>query len=192
MEGAPILRRPLFFHIDISILGYIIFSEGRYMSHYGNEKLVKNQRLTDIGQLVIFILFMALWIPDIFFGYSNFLNQCLPFAVRLPIGIVLLILAIYTAGTGLYIVFGKDARNRVVRKGVFRFVRHPIYLGEITLYFSLLLINLSLAATGVWVVGTIFLHWISRNEEKQLLENYGKEYEEYMKEVPMWLPRMIR
>jgi protein-S-isoprenylcysteine O-methyltransferase Ste14 len=110
----------------------------------------------------------------------------------LPIGILLLILSIYTAGTGLAIVFGKDAQNRVVRKGVFRFVRHPIYLGEIILYFSFLLMNLSLAAAGVWIVGTIFLHRISCNEEKQLKETYGREYEEYMQEVPMWFPRLIR
>ena len=108
-------------------------------------------------------------------------------------GILLLILSGYIASTGLSIVFGKDTQiNGVIRKGVFRFVRHPIYLSEIILYFGLLIMNLSLAATGVWIAGIIFLHYVSRHEERLLLEKYGKEYEEYMKEVPMWFPRLIR
>jgi len=163
------------------------------MSRHGNENLAGEHRLTDIGQLVMFILFAATWIPDIFLNYSNFLNQYIPLAVKLPVGILLLILSGYIARTGLSIVFGKDTQvNGVIRKGVFRFVRHPIYLSEIILYFGLLIMNLSLAATGVWIAGIIFLHYVSRHEERLLLEKYGKEYEEYMKEVPMWFPRLIR
>jgi protein-S-isoprenylcysteine O-methyltransferase Ste14 len=40
----------------------------------------------------------------------------------------------------------------------------------------------------VWAIGVIFLHYISRYEEKLLLARFGEEYEQYMREVPMWIP----
>ena len=163
------------------------------MVHHHNENLAGEHRLTDIGQVVIFILFMATWIPDIFLGYSNFLNQYIPLTVQLPVGILLLILAVYMARTGFSIVFGDKAqKSGVIRTGVFKFVRHPIYLSEIIFYLGLLIINLSLAAVGLWIAGILFLHYVSRHEEKLLLAKYGNEYEEYMKEVPMWFPRLLR
>jgi len=136
---------------------------------------------------------MALWISDMFLKYSCFLNEYVPGGVRLPLGIFLLITSGYMAGTGLSIVFGKKAQSQgVIRKGVFSFVRHPIYLSEIILYLGLLMLNISLAAAFIWVIAIFFLHYISRYEEKLLLTRFGKEYEQYMREVPMWFPRLYR
>lgn len=97
------------------------------------------------------------------------------------------------AGKGLSIVFGEKRHEPVViRKSVFNIVRHPVYLAEILLYLGLLVLNMSLAALGIWVAATIFLHYISRYEEKLLIERFGKEYEQYMRRVPMWIPRVRR
>jgi len=74
------------------------------MPHQHNDKLTGEHRAGDIGQLILFLLFMALWISDMFLMYSDFLNEYVPEVVRLPIGIVLLIVSGYLAGTGLYIV----------------------------------------------------------------------------------------
>ncbi|MDD5723380.1 MAG: isoprenylcysteine carboxylmethyltransferase family protein [Syntrophales bacterium] len=78
----------------------------------------------------------------------------------------------------------------VIRKGVFNVVRHPIYLSEILLYLGCLMLSLSLAATGVFFAAVVFLHYISRHEEKLLLARFGEEYEKYMRDVPMWIPRL--
>lgn len=163
------------------------------MRHRHRENLAGEHRIGDIGQLTLYCLFMATWISDIFLQYSNFLNGYVPSVVRLPIGISLLIVSGYMAGTGLAIVFGKKAQSQgVIRKGVFRLVRHPIYLSEIILYLGLLLLNISLASAIVWVIAIFFLHYISRYEEKLLLDKFGDEYKQYMKEVPMWFPRLCR
>src|SRR4030042_195968 len=55
-----------------------------------------------------------------------------------------------------------------------------------------LMLNISLAAVAIWVMGIGFLHYISRYEEKLLLARYGEEYKHYMTEVPMWIPRLWR
>ena len=97
------------------------------------------------------------------------------------------------AKTGLSLVFGKKAQPQgIIRKGVFNLVRHPIYLSEIILYSGLLVLHISLAAISIWIIAILFLHYISRYEEKLLLAKYGKEYQQYMKEVPMWFPRLYR
>ncbi|NQT05757.1 MAG: isoprenylcysteine carboxylmethyltransferase family protein [Dehalococcoidia bacterium] len=162
------------------------------MRHRHKDNLAGEHRISDIGQLTLFCLFMALWISDMVLDYSNFLNEYIQ-VVRLPIGISLLIISGYMAGTGLLIVFGKKAKSQgVIRKGVFRLVRHPIYLSEIILYLGLLLLNISLASAIVLVIAMFFLHHISRYEEKLLLDKFGDEYKQYMKEVPMWFPRLYR
>ena len=163
------------------------------MAHRHRDNLTGEHPTGDIGQLILFCLFMALWLSDMFLKYSGFLNEYVPVVVRLPIGILLLIVSGYMAGTGLSIVFGKQAQSQgVIKKGVFRFVRHPIYLSEIILYLGLLVLHISLATVFIWIIAILFLHYISRYEEKLLLAKLGKEYEQYMKEVPMWFPRLYR
>ena len=163
------------------------------MAHRHKDNLTGEHRIGDIGQLTIFCLFLALWLSDMFLKYSSFLNEFIPVEIRLTFGILLLIISGYMAGTGLSIVFGKKAQSQgVIRKGVFSFLRHPIYLSEIILYLGLLVLNISLAAALILIIAIFFLHYISRYEEKLLLERFGKEYEQYMSEVPMWFPRLYR
>jgi len=144
----------------------------------------------DAGQLIIFILFMAAWLSDSFLYYSNFLNQYIPLYIKIPVAVILLALSVYMAVTGMRLVFGKNRQSGVIRSSVFRFVRHPIYLAEILLYFGLLMFNISLAAMIVWVAGIVFLNYISRYEEKLLLARFGEDYRRYMKETGMWVPRI--
>ncbi len=148
----------------------------------------------DAGQLILFILFLAVWITDAFiFKYSTLLNDYIPFAVKLPLGVVVLIIAAYLAWAGLTIVFGEvRGKPRVIRKGVFGIVRHPIYISEILLYLGVLLLNTSLAGLAVWIIIIAFSHYISRYEEKLLLARFGDEYKQYMRDVPMYLPRPRR
>ena len=78
----------------------------------------------------------------------------------------------------------------VIRKSVFSVVRHSVYLSEILLYLGLLILSISLAASVVWIIAIVFLHYISRYEERLLVTRFGRDYEQYMHEVPMWIPRV--
>jgi protein-S-isoprenylcysteine O-methyltransferase Ste14 len=57
------------------------------------------------------------------------------------------------------------------------------------LYLGLLMLSLSLAAAVVWCIAVVFLHYISLWEEK-LLARFGEEYAQYVRDVPMWIPRL--
>jgi protein-S-isoprenylcysteine O-methyltransferase Ste14 len=157
------------------------------------DDLTGEHTVGDAGQMVLVCLFAATWILDtFFFKYTTFLNQYVPPGIRIPLGVVLLVLSGYLAKAGLSIVFGeKREKPGVIRKSVFNVVRHPIYLSEILLYLGFLMLSISLAAAAVvWVIAILFLHCISRYEERLLLARFGEDYEQYMREVPMWVPRL--
>ena len=158
------------------------------------DDLIGEHKLGDAVQAILACLFFSVWIADSFFlNHTTMLNSIVPLGVRLPIGIVLLLLSGYLARTGLSIVFGeKREKPAVIRKSVFGIVRHPIYLSELLLYPGLLMMSISLAAAVVWLIAIGFLNYISRYEETLLLEHFGEEYKQYMRDVPMWIPRLRR
>lgn len=158
------------------------------------EDLTGEHKFGDVGQLIIAILFMVVWILDsFFFNYTTFPNDIIPLAVQITLGIITLIVAFSLARAGMRIVFGEVRETpRVIKKGVFAVVRHPIYISEILFYLGLLFLRISLAATFVWIVAIVFLNFLSRYEEKLLLARFGDEYKQYMKDVPMYFPKIRR
>ncbi|MEJ2628820.1 MAG: isoprenylcysteine carboxylmethyltransferase family protein [bacterium] len=154
--------------------------------------LTGEHAIGDAGQLFFAILFFGVWIPDSFFlNYTTQLNQVVPDWIRNPLGIIILIISGFCSYTGLRIVFHEErVTPSVIRKGIFRFVRHPIYLSEVLLYLGLFIMSMSLASLFIMIIASIFLYFLCRYEEKLLLERFGKDYQDYMREVGMWLPRL--
>jgi protein-S-isoprenylcysteine O-methyltransferase Ste14 len=180
-------------------ISHIIMTEMPHHKGIGEKNQQRNDltgehRLSDRGQIIFAALFAVIWVSDSFFlNYSTFPTQYMLLSVRIPIGIILLVLAGYLAGKGLHMVFGeKRLKLSIIQKSVFSVVRHPIYLAEILLYLGLSVLNMSLAALGVWIAAIIFLHYISRYEENLLVERFGEEYKQYMRRVPMWIPSIRR
>ena len=160
--------------------------------HDQREDLVGEHPFGDSGQIVLLIIFLLVWIIDSFIlKLSTFAAQYVSLFLRLPLGVLLLIVAGYFAQQGMKVVFGEErSEPRVINKGVFKVVRHPIYLGCILFYCALVIFTMSISATVICITIIVFYHYISKFEEKLLLARFGKEYEEYMKSVPMWLPRL--
>ena len=165
----------------------------RYIKHHKEQDDLSGEHVIgDAGQILLACAFAVVWICDTFFlHYTTFLNSYVSLWLRLPFGVVLLNISGYLAHTGLSIVFGEKRDELIViRKSVFSVVRHPIYLSEILLYCGLLFLSISLASFVVLLMTMIFLHYISRFEEKLLLARLGQEYKHYMQEVPMWIPKL--
>ena len=109
------------------------------------------------------------------------------------IGFPILIISGILAKYGLGIVFG-EVRDKpeIIEKGVFKIVRHPIYLGSILLYLGLTILTCSIASAVLWILIVIFYYYISKYEEKLLLNEFGEEYKNYMKRVPMLIPMKFK
>jgi len=160
----------------------------------GRDDLTGEHGFGDAGQAICALLFFVVWAGDSFFlRYTTQLNEIVPSVVRKPIGIVILCLSAYCALSGLRIVFSevRDTPS-VIRKGVFGLVRHPIYFSEVLLYLGLFLLHMSLAAGLVGIGAAVFLHYLSRYEERLLLKRFGDDYQSYMHDVGMWIPRLRR
>ncbi len=162
--------------------------------HEGREDLIGEHRWGDAGQMILLIVFLILWVVDSFvMHYSTFLTAYIPLYVRLPLGIIILAGAFLLARAGLNVVFGEiREKPTVIKKGVFGVIRHPVYLGAILLYPGLFIATLSVISMANWLLIIMFYHMIARYEESLLLEELGDDYAQYKRDVPMWIPRLMK
>lgn len=165
-----------------------------FKGHDDRKDLAGEHAFGDLGQIIFLAIFLATWITDSFFlKYSTQFSEYAPLYIRIPLAIVILIIAGYLATKGLTIVFAEVREEPIViRKGVFSIVRHPIYLGAILSYLSFLAVFFSTVAALVWVVIILFYIYLCKHEETLLIEKFGDDYEQYKSETPMLLPRLMR
>jgi len=79
--------------------------------------------------------------------------------------------------------------KRLETTGVYSIVRHPQYLGWILAHVGisiLLSVWYSMLFTPILIA---IIYIISKKEEDELVREFGKEYQDYQKEVPMMIPR---
>ena len=161
-----------------------------HRKHADREHLTGEHRLGDTVQLILLVIFLVVWILDSFvLGFSTFLAESVPWFVRFPVGVILLIFTFLLERSGLKTVFGKPQDTpHVITSGAFSVVRHPIYLGAILGYAGMICLTLSITSAALLVIIVAFYRYISRYEEKLLTQRFGDEYREYMKKVPMLFP----
>lgn len=84
-----------------------------------------------------------------------------------------------------------DPPKELVVTGFYRYVRNPIYVGVLAIFLGhflwfgywALLIYTVLAFIGVHVFIVLY-------EEPTLRRKFGASYEEYLKKVPRWMPKI--
>src|SRR6266436_1161298 len=83
-----------------------------------------------------------------------------------------------------------DAPKKLVRRGLYRYSRNPMYVGVLTVIYSWAILYQSIAVTvyGI-VVACCFYSFVVFFEEPILKKRFGIEYEHYCAEVPRWLFR---
>ncbi|MFC1785470.1 methyltransferase family protein [Candidatus Neomarinimicrobiota bacterium] len=158
--------------------------------HGDRKDIIGEHVFGDLVQILLLIIFLIVWISDSFFlEYSTLSLDAIPNILRLIYGLPILLISGIFAKYGLGIVFGEvREKPEVIEKGVFKIVRHPIYLGSILLYLGLILLTCSIASAILWIIIIIFYFYISKYEEKLMIKEFGKKYTNYMERVPMLIP----
>lgn len=158
--------------------------------HQNRPDLAGEHKFTDAGQVILLVIFLIIWILDSFvFKYSTFLNEDIKWYILVIPGVIIVVIAQYITISGIKTVFGEVREPpQVITKGVFSIVRHPVYFGSLMTILGIVLTTLSLFSLIIWIIAVIFYYYVSRHEEKLLLAKFGKEYEDYMKKVPMLFP----
>lgn len=103
-------------------------------------------------------------------------------------GLVIAIAARKTLGDNWSsrVVIKKD--HKLIVRGVYAYVRHPIYSGVLCMCAGTLM-NLDLnSGLSIFVFIFLLLLFKSKREEELLLEYFGKEYSEYMARTKMLVP----
>jgi protein-S-isoprenylcysteine O-methyltransferase Ste14 len=113
----------------------------------------------------------------------------LPQMLTIPLFLLFLLTGSYFILISHRIIFQDNDKDiEIVTKGVFNIVRHPMYFGSTLLFFSFVILSNSVLALLVWILICVFYYFISRYEEKLLINKFGDEYKEYQKKVPMFIP----
>lgn len=82
--------------------------------------------------------------------------------------------------------------ERIVTTGVYAIVRHPQYLGGLLAHIGVSFLLSALYSLLLTPLVATLVYILSRKEEKELIREFGKEYERYRRRVPMFLPRLRR
>ncbi len=190
--------------IAVIPLYFLSVEHHKLQERYGREK---GTRIGEVFGLIsgwgFFLFWMGIWVsPQPRFSIPIIQNQaCLVPAISYPIPFFHLVVSTPFLAVGpLFAIKGvkettlKTAEThrteRITTKGVYSIVRHPQYLGGLLSHAGitfLLCAWYSLLSTPFVVVVVFF---ISRKEEKEMVREFGKEYEDYKKKVPMLVPRL--
>jgi protein-S-isoprenylcysteine O-methyltransferase Ste14 len=104
-------------------------------------------------------------------------------------GLILRVTAFITLGFGFRPVVSSARNETVIKKGVYRIIRHPSYTGMILIYvgLSLCLLNWVLLIISAMGFSALYI-WRVHLEEKVLVSRFGKEYSDYQKKTRKFIP----
>ncbi len=80
------------------------------------------------------------------------------------------------------------AQDRLVTDGVYRYFRHPQYLGILLLTSGMLVQWVTIPTAIMWPLLVFLYYRLAKKEEQEIEEKFGEEYAEYRQRVPMFLP----
>lgn len=121
-----------------------------------------------------------------------------PFSLKQIFSWILLILSIYAVISGFLLLQRKgepdsnfENTSKLVKSGIYKYIRHPLYLSLFLLGTGIVLKDPGNTQTGLGIINFIAIYFTARIEEKEMIRKFGNEYTEYMKETKMFLPYIL-
>jgi protein-S-isoprenylcysteine O-methyltransferase Ste14 len=132
-----------------------------------------------VPSLYLLALVLA-WFAPKHFGFG--MRPLVYFGLTVGLsGVVLWIVAMIQLGKSLAVLPGGD---RLVTQGIYRFIRHPVYVGiDMTLFGLFLAIGSTVGMIYFFVVVVPLNIVRSRFEEKALLKKFGDLYKAYRQQT---------
>lgn len=85
-------------------------------------------------------------------------------------------------------VEGWEETTQLIAKGIFRYIRHPLYTSLILLAIGIFLKHITIPSSITFFVATSFLVTASIVEEKENMAKFGSAYREYAKTSKRYIP----
>ena len=180
----------VFTAVYLTIRGvFIRRARGQHKTDKGDARDRALVALVGIGQIVLPLLFV--WTQLL-----NVADRAQPSAC-LPLGVVAMLAGLWLfwrshvdLGENWSVTLEIDAQHRLVTRGVYRFVRHPMYtsffvsgIGQALLLANWIAGPAALVAVAVLVIVRV------PNEEAMMIGQFGDEYRDYMRRTGGIVPR---
>ena len=81
---------------------------------------------------------------------------------------------------------GLEDTTIMIHRGIFKILRHPLYLGLSLSTIGFLFAYQAVALIIIGILAIILFYIASRVEDSYNIKKFGREYIGYMKKVPMW------
>jgi protein-S-isoprenylcysteine O-methyltransferase Ste14 len=85
-------------------------------------------------------------------------------------------------------LFKFEQTTELVTRGIYKYIRHPLYSSLLFLTWGIYLKNPDLLLFAVASASTVFLYFTARMDEKECISYFGEEYKVYMKTTKMFVP----
>jgi len=195
------------FLISVAFLFIAIFLHLKSVEHtklqekYGKEKGTKLGKIYATISSSEFIFWIGLWIsPQPIFIIPTFADSIISVAgisirtLNLIISLPPILVGAWfgiegVRETGMELAETHRTPKKILNTGIYSTVRHPQYFGWILAHIGIsILLSASYSILFTPVLGAL-IYLISRKEENELTKEFGKEYEDYKKQVPMLIPK---
>ncbi|UCH02424.1 MAG: isoprenylcysteine carboxylmethyltransferase family protein [Candidatus Bathyarchaeota archaeon] len=133
------------------------------------------------------VLFLMQTIISLSYVYSIFLPLRLD-TTFFYIGFFVYLVGLSFSSQGI-LRFANSSQDSLVVGGLYRFSRHPMYVGWLFVYVGIGIACMSWLYLLLTTFLMILVHILVKAEESWCLEKYGDDYREYMEKTPKWLVR---
>jgi protein-S-isoprenylcysteine O-methyltransferase Ste14 len=155
-------------------------------------KLLLNLKVHGFYRFFAFESILALIIINIDNWFAN------PFSILQIISWILLLSSIIVVVYGIYLLRkigrphqGIESTTKLVKTGIYKYIRHPLYSSLILLAWGVFFKNVSWLTLLLTILANICAVATAAIEEKENLQKFGEEYRSYMKSTKRFLPFII-
>jgi protein-S-isoprenylcysteine O-methyltransferase Ste14 len=111
---------------------------------------------------------------------------------------IFLLSSIFCAFFGFYLLYKKgkpegqiENTANLVTSGLYKYIRHPLYLSLMLVGFGILLKNIEFIQIILASINIVSLVFTAKVEEKEMTKKFGNEYLDYMKKTKMFFPYIL-
>jgi protein-S-isoprenylcysteine O-methyltransferase Ste14 len=110
--------------------------------------------------------------------------------IEMFIGLGIVLMGISLIVRGWHLVYSAQQEDKLVRGGIYSYVRHPQYSGIFLALFGQLIHWPTLPTLILFPFIVWMYYHLAKKEEKAMLDKFGREYEIYIQHVPMFFPKV--
>ncbi len=152
-------------------------------------KSLSNPRSHGFFRFFAFEAILLMILANLAYWFSN------PYSPRQIVSWLLFLTSIVLAYQGFYLLrsHGKpkgsfEDTTELVTKGIYKYIRHPLYSSLLCLSAGIFLKNPSVVNTAYVIAITAFLIATAQTEEAENIQSFGPPYVEYMQRTKMFIP----